>query len=158
MDLEKGVQVQIPDGNVSHGSVTRLNIDEKKNPVKTSQTLYVKDIDEDFYEEEDDEFQENRCTRCTDRCHSTLCGCVTRHKTLVKYAIYTTLILLYAAYFVYAIIHDVYTAVPLIVLTFLVLLLTLSIVVHRNFGAQIQNKCCVPCFVAYPRLLRYIRW
>jgi len=108
--------------------------------------------------DEDDDIEETRCMRCTDRTHGALCRFLGRHSEKVKYLAWAVSAILFAIYFVYACVTSVKGALALIILTFIVLLVVLALVVHRNFGEEISAKCWDPCSTKFTKFWRYFRW
>jgi hypothetical protein len=121
---------------------------------------HTKDADQSDYSsgEDDDEYEETRCMRCTDMTHGAVSRFLGRHSEKVKYMGLGTFALMFAGYFIYACVNSVQGALALIILTFLILFVVLALVVHRNFGDALHERCCGQCTIRVSKCWRYFRW
>lgn len=113
---------------------------------------------------EDSEFEDeenpptNFCATGTEKVTTCISDFTKQYQGSLRFLLAVTLLCGYIAYFIYSIIYSIQLAIPLIVLTSLVVLILSLYGLVRLYGERINKQCCQPLALSCSKHWKYLKW
>nr|XP_002734465.1 PREDICTED: solute carrier family 28 member 3-like [Saccoglossus kowalevskii] len=105
-----------------------------------------------------EEDNDDCCTKCMNNVGDQLGLFYEEYQRYIWYGIYVALIVGYFAYLIYACYYDFQQALPLVVITALVLLFILYVLLRDNFGEACNTACIKPFLAFLDSKWYFLRW